>query len=254
MPAIITQLDAVTLPKAIGYGLLISATLMITRLICTLGASVFTRFMSHFITVATDNPGWREPVVLGWAGMRGVVSLAAALSIPLMMGPNQPFPQRQLILFITFVVILVTLVFQGLTLPWVIKKVNIEAEPDHIPEEKQATIIQRKLAITALNFLTDTYPAESINNTHVANLRSRLEASQTYFSSVLANDEREIEYNAMAEHIHIALSLLNQQRSFLHQMNQKGEFDEDIIRKYLYLLDLEETKLRESKRQETGTE
>ena len=82
LPAIVSQLDSVSLSTAIGYGLLISVTLMITRLICTLGASLFTRFMSRFITVANDNPGWRGPVILGWAGMRGVVSLAAACLFP----------------------------------------------------------------------------------------------------------------------------------------------------------------------------
>ena len=254
LPTIVTQLDTVSLSTAIGYGLLISVTLMITRMVCTLGASVFTRFMSHFITVATDNPGWRGPIVLGWAGMRGVVSLAAALSIPVMIGQQQPFPQRQLILFITFVVILVTLVFQGFTLPWVIKKVNIEDDPDHIPDEKQASIIQRKLARTALDFLNDKYPNELKNNTHVANLRNRLETNFSYFSAVLADENSERTHDPMAEHEHIALELLNRQRDLLNRMNHKMEFDEDIIRNYMYLLDLEETKLRQRKRPQVNTD
>jgi len=73
--------------------------------------------MSEFITVAEPNPGWKGPIIFGWSGMRGVVSLAAALSIPLLINEGQPFPHRNLILFITFIVILVTLVVQGLTLP-----------------------------------------------------------------------------------------------------------------------------------------
>lgn len=254
LPSIVARLDMDSLYKAIGYGLLISLTLMITRLVCTLGASVFTRFMSHFITVANDNPGWRGPVILGWAGMRGVVSLAAALSIPVMIGQNQPFPQRQLILLITFVVILVTLVFQGFTLPWVIKKVKIEADPGHIPEEKQAAIIQSKLAKIALEFLATNYPAELVSNKHVENLKNRFEANHTYFSSVYKNGLPEPAADVMAEHEHISLELLNTQRNLLDRMNHKREFDEDIIRKYLYLLDLEETKLRENKKVEINTD
>lgn len=246
LPAIVAQLDSVSLSTAIGYGLLISVTLMITRLICTLGASLFTRFMSRFITVANDNPGWRGPVILGWAGMRGVVSLASALSIPVVIGTNQPFPQRQLILFITFVVILVTLVFQGFTLPWVVKKVQPEEEPNYIPEDQQSTIIQQKLAKTALEFLARTYPAEAVSNAHVVNLKNRLETTYSYFSEVYTNGQPAPTDDSMAEHVHIALGLLNTQRNLLDRMNHKQEFDEDLIRKYLYILDLEETKLREA--------
>ena len=83
LPSIIQQLGDISLGRAIWYGLAISLVLIIARLLCTFGASLFTRFMSHFITVADPNPGWKGPMIFGWAGMRGVVSLAAALSIPL---------------------------------------------------------------------------------------------------------------------------------------------------------------------------
>src|SRR5687767_15495446 len=126
LPAVVQQLGDISLPRAIFYALVISVVLIVTRLLCTLGASAFTRFASNFITVADANPGWRNPLILGWSGMRGVVSLAAALSIPLVINEGQPFPYRNLILFITFTVILVTLVFQGLTLPWVIRMVKPE--------------------------------------------------------------------------------------------------------------------------------
>ena len=125
LPSISQELG-VTLETAIWYGLAISVLLIFTRLLCTFGASLFTRLMSRFIIVADPNPGWKGPIILGWAGMRGVVSLAAALSIPLLDNNDQPFPNRNLILFITFIVILVTLVLQGLTLPWLIRKVKLE--------------------------------------------------------------------------------------------------------------------------------
>jgi CPA1 family monovalent cation:H+ antiporter len=67
----------------------------------------------------------KAPVLMSWTGMRGVVSLAAALSIPVVMENGQPFPHRDLILFITFIVILATLIIQGLTLPALITKLNL---------------------------------------------------------------------------------------------------------------------------------
>jgi CPA1 family monovalent cation:H+ antiporter len=244
LPAIIAQLNTISLSSAIGYGLLISVALMITRLLCTFGASIFTRFISRYITVANANPGFKGPIILGWAGMRGVVSLAAALSIPVVINQGQPFPQRQLILFITFVVILVTLVFQGLTLPWVIRKVRIEEAEDHIPEEKQEAIIQQKLTRTALDFLASNYPGEVDRNAHVTNMKDRLAIDSAYFSSSARKEPSQQLPDSLTEYQQIALDVLNQQRSLLDRMNHRMEFDEDIIRKYLLLLDLDETKLR----------
>jgi monovalent cation/hydrogen antiporter len=109
LPVIVAELGKGALTDAIKYGLIISLVVIVTRLVCCVGASYFTVFISRFITTADNRPGLKMPIVFGWAGMRGVVSLASALSIPLMIHGGQPFPQRNLILFITFVVILVTL-------------------------------------------------------------------------------------------------------------------------------------------------
>ncbi len=92
--------EGIALPLAIGYGLVITAVLIIGRIVASFGAVVTTKIMSHFIQVADSNPGWKAPVVLSWSGMRGVVSLAAALSIPVEVN-GVPFPHRNLILFMT---------------------------------------------------------------------------------------------------------------------------------------------------------
>lgn len=246
LPAIVTQLNTINISTAIGYGLIISLALIVTRLLCTLGASLFTRFMSQFITVAQANPGWKAPVILGWAGMRGVVSLAAALSIPVLLDRGHPFPQRDLILFITFVVILVTLVFQGFTLPWVIRKVAIDDDQALLPDDQQRAIIQQKLAQTALDFLANNYPDAVDDNAYVSNLKSRLAVDVSYFSTLnQPGNPSGLPENVLADHQRIALELLDSQRSLLHRINNRMEFDEDLIRKYLFILDLEETKLRE---------
>ncbi|MDU2009181.1 MAG: cation:proton antiporter [Campylobacter concisus] len=123
LPEILAGLkrSGVSLFEAVSYGVLVTAVLIVIRLMASYGAVYITMFMKRFISVADDrNPGKATPFIVGWAGMRGVVSLAAALSIPAMAG-SEPFPHRDLILFITFVVILLTLVVQGLSLPLLIK-------------------------------------------------------------------------------------------------------------------------------------
>ena len=136
--------------------------------------------MSRFITVADSDPGWKGPLIFGWAGMRGVVSLAAALSIPLLI-EDKPFPYRNLILFITFIVIIVTLVLQGLTLSWLIRKVKPEDKHTPLSGDKQELIIQKKLAQTSLQTLEKKYSEDCRLNMHVNNLHARLKLNSNFF-------------------------------------------------------------------------
>ncbi|HEX7846040.1 MAG TPA: Na+/H+ antiporter, partial [Chitinophagaceae bacterium] len=243
LPSIVQQLGDISLSNAIWYGLAISLVLIITRIMCTIGAVYFTMFMSRFITVADAKPGFKGPLILGWAGMRGVVSLAMALSIPLLID-GKAFPYRNLILFITFIVILVTLVFQGLTLPWLIRKVNFQERADVIPDEEQELIIQKKISKVSLQLLEEKYTAERNNNEHLNNLFARLQLDIDFFQQ----DLKELvssSNNSMADFQRIYLELLERQRELLNEMNKKDEYDEELIRKYLGLIDIEEFRLKE---------
>jgi len=232
LPSITRQLGDISLGRAIWYGLVISFVLILTRLLCTLGASFFTRVMSRFITVADPDPGWRGPLVFGWAGMRGVVSLAAALSVPILVQEGQPFPYRNLILFITFIVILITLVLQGLTLPWLIRKVKPGDKYITIPEHKQEKIIQKKIAQASLQFLEEKYGEDGLLNEHINNLHARLKLDLRFFNQELEeiNDSKG---NSLKSYQAIYLAMLEQQRRLLNEMNHLAEFDEELIRKYL---------------------
>jgi CPA1 family monovalent cation:H+ antiporter len=243
LPSIIGQLGDISFSRALAYGLIISAVLIITRLLCTLGASLFTRFMSRFITVAEAKPGWRGPFVLGWAGMRGVVSLAAALAIPLIVREGEAFPYRNLILFITFVVILVTLVFQGLTLPWLVRKLKPATLGNPIPGSKQEILIQKKIAKASIQYLDDKH-GTGIKNEHLANLYSRLQLELDFFHRQ-AEEKTESDANMLKAYQAIYLELLDEQRKLLTRMNKVAEFDEDVIRKYMSFIDLEELSTRE---------
>lgn len=245
LPSITSQLgDDISISSAIGYGLIISLALIITRILSTLGASLFTRFMSHFITVADTNPGWRNPFIIGWAGMRGVVSLAAALSIPLLMNNNQAFPYRNLILFITFVVILVTLVFQGLTLPWIIRKIHPNPVSVTIPEHEQELTIQKKIAHSSLQYLEQKIAEDGPKNEHLKNLHERMKLDVQFFTGQL-DGSGNTEENTLKNFQLAYLEILDYQRNALTALNHKAEYDEELIRKYLSLIDMEEYKIRE---------
>lgn len=235
LPVIVSGLGDVSLAAAIGYGSLITLVLIFTRILCALGASVFTVFISRYITTADSHPGWRGPIIIGWAGMRGVVSLAAALSIPLYLDNGVAFPQRNLILFITFMVILFTLVVQGLTLPLVIRWVNMEDRDDHLPPEEQDKAVRLVLAERSVAFM-NSYK-NNIFHTHesLQYLKAKYENEQIAFTG---------EETEHADFKEAYLLLLDQQRNWLLELNRKEELHEDVIRKYQGLIDLEEEKIR----------
>jgi CPA1 family monovalent cation:H+ antiporter len=243
LPTITSQLGETSLSTAIGYGLAISLLLIITRLLCTFGAVYFTKFMSRFITVADPDPGWKPAFILGWAGMRGVVSLAAALSIPLLMDNGQAFPYRNLILFITFIVILVTLVFQGLTLPWLIRRIQLEDKFSVLSGAEQEAIIQKKMSKVSLELLEEKYASEREQNEHLNNLFARLQIDLDFFQRDI--DTVKSRGNTLLDFQRIYFELLDRQRQLLTDMNHREEFDEELIRKYLSLIDMEEYKLRQ---------
>jgi CPA1 family monovalent cation:H+ antiporter len=246
LPIIVQQLGRASLGSAIKYSLIISGVLILTRLLCALGASLWTRIASNFIKTADSNPGWREPLILGWAGMRGVVSLASALSIPLLMHNGIPFPQRNLILFITFVVILITLVFQGLTLPWVIRWVDAKEKDYPVSAEDQDRGVREKLAKSSLNLLSTKYKDEVDKNELLQSIKLRLESDIKFLDNLTTHDQSEkAEKELVASYKQIFSEIIDEQRKLLRERNKEAEVDEEVIRRHLAQLDLEEERLRQ---------
>ena len=236
LPQIVSGLGNTNISTAIGYGVLVTIILVITRIIAAYGAVITTLVMRNFITVAdSSNPGWKGPVLIGWTGMRGVVSLAAALSIPMTLSDGTPFPQRNLILFITFVVILLTLVVQGLTLPFMIKKFNVE-DPDFIRPEKEIDYeIRNELAKVAVNRLKSNHAEKISQYPSLQDLLQNME-SRINSSEIIIN---------YPEYKRIYTDVLDEQRQWLIDKNREELLlDEEIIRKHLKLIDLQEEKLR----------
>jgi monovalent cation/hydrogen antiporter len=176
--------------------------------------------------------------------MRGVVSLAAALSIPILIDQGNPFPYRNLVLFITFIIILITLVFQGLTLPWVIRKVKPEENFRSISEQDQEIIIQRKIAQHSLQFLEEKYGEEKYINQHLRILYEKLK-NDLHFYNQNFGEITSKEGNSLKNYRDIYLELLQHQRELLKKMNISIDCNEELIRKYFSLIDLEELKIRE---------
>ena len=231
------RIEGVNLSTAIGYSVLITLVLIVGRILSAYGAVVVTMIARNFITVAdVRTPGYKVPFVLGWTGMRGVVSLAAALSIPVQLADGSAFPQRNLILFITFVVILLTLLIQGLSLPYLIRKMDIFSfDDDHLGEEETDHVIRKQLAEHSLLHLRTNY-TEALNDHPVLQKMARKWEDH----SLMADDVLMV-----AECKAVYLDILEQQRQWLlTKHKQDHTMDEDVIHKHLTHIDLEEEKLK----------
>ncbi|MEO8240625.1 MAG: Na+/H+ antiporter [Flavobacterium sp.] len=236
LPQITRGLEDVSIATAIGYGVLITVVLMVSRILSTYGAVFITLIARNFITVADDrHPGYKAPFILGWTGMRGVVSLAAALSIPVYLNNGNGFPQRNLILFITFIVILLTLIIQGLTLPYFIRKFQFDIVDDTLPNDEVYNLLRKELAQYAMDYLNTTYNDQIENNTSLQQLIQKWELHSKGIDNESIGKELKVIY----------LDLLNQQRQWLRNKNKEDQsLDESIIRRQMHYLDIEEEKLR----------
>lgn len=227
--------EGISLSSAIGYGVLVTALLILVRIISAYGAVVVTLIARNFITVAdARHPGYRIPFVLGWTGMRGVVSLAAALSIPVTLADGTPFPQRNLILFITFMVILLTLLVQGLTLPYVIEKMMPHHLSEDLPEDEVYHHLRKELADHAVWHLKKNYSKQLADEPVLQQMVKKWEDMGMMAEDTLMTEKCRTIYLDVIEH---------QRRWLLDKNSNEATLDEDVVKRHLQHLDLEEEKL-----------
>lgn len=238
LPEITNGLKANGIPlnTAINYGLLVTGVLILARIISSYAALVATMiFRPSVVPRASSNKRrFLMPLLLGWTGMRGVVSLAAALAIPVTLDNGNVFPHRNLILFITFVVILLTLLIQGLTLPYLIKKTQLFTGFEEEREEEISQEIKRKLQLYTYQFLKSNYEKNLQDHEVIEKILRHWEEKNK-----AANDDW---MNKKTKTIFI--EMLESQRKFLTELNEDPKIDEEIIRRLLYQIDLEEERLK----------
>jgi Na+/H+ antiporter len=244
LPVVIRGLGDRGLVSAIGYSAVISLLLIITRLGCAFGAVYFTRFISRYITTADANPSWKVSLLFGWAGMRGVVSLAAALSIPLTLDSGNSFPQRNLILFITFSVIVVTLLLQGITFPALIRWVDIKDTDYKLSPERQLKIIKHKLSQLSLDILDTNYSNLVSSNGLVQAIRVRMYSEFNLISEMDDEANFSLDETLYSDYVAVHQELIAAQRKLLKELRSKDQFEDDLIRTQFVLLDLEEERLQ----------
>jgi monovalent cation/hydrogen antiporter len=181
-------------------------------------------------------------VVVSWAGMRGVVSLAAALALPLTTASGEAFPHRHIILFLTFCVIFVTLVLQGLSLPWLARKLKVEeADSDFQSEGQARMVILEELVVEIKNLIEREESPE---------YRESLERWRVHYQDRLSTLERrlslprEINRYAARKERDLLPKLMNHARGHLAKMQRQGVISEEARRRIEHDFDMEEQRIQ----------
>ena len=224
------------------YALVIAATVIGVRFVWVFGSRIRARFDPRGMERENGLPTNGASFVLAWAGMRGIVSLAAALSIPDTVSAGAPFPARDLILFITFAVILVTLLGQGLSLPWFIRKLGVV---DAEPADATGALARVRLSEAALGRLVEL-EASFVTTTQwevAGRLRTKYEDQVTHFSLHIEGST-----NDQDEHYHdlernLVREALNAERTALTDLRHAGEISDATFRRVQYDIDLAESRL-----------
>ncbi len=241
LPAIVSELNGYTLPQAVTYASLISGVAIVCRIVWVFPGAYLPRWLSRGIREREENPTWQQVTVLGWAGMRGVVSLAGALALPVIMPNGQPFPGRDLILFITFGVILCTLVLQGLTLPVLIDELNVRETVDEKLEERR---LRRKMAQQAITHLESNHSAGSVHDDVLNYVKNTYELRINELNGMLrATNISERPAELYQQAIRLQLELLTVERTVLSEQRKSSLLDDEKLRKMEQELDLEAARL-----------
>lgn len=237
LPEIMANIGNHSIMQMIKYGAIISLAVIVGRLMWVYPGAYIPRWLSKGIRKREPDTTFGLVTVVAWSGMRGVVSLAAALALPLTIEGSQPFPQRDLIIFITFCVIFSTLVLQGLTLKPLIKWFGITADNKQHVAELEARL---KIASTIIEHIEENYSL-ALSDDVLNQIKTKYEIRIQRIRKDAIN--RRLDDHEIIEFHRIQQELLDKERSELLLMRSNSKISDEALRKIEYELDLQETRL-----------
>jgi CPA1 family monovalent cation:H+ antiporter len=221
----------------------VSAVVIVARFVWTYPATYLPRWLLPALRRRDPAPPWQSPFVLSFTGVRGIVSLAAALSIPLVTAGGQAFPDRDLILFLTFVVILVTLVGQGLTLPAVIRALGLAnaGRREHHTDATEEFDARRQAVAAATDRLQRLATERSLPASVVTPLLARLQDRLNNLEHRI--DGQDGQHKLVELYDEIELALISAERAAVNDLYRDGKLKDEARRHIERELDLREAGL-----------
>jgi len=242
LPYILEAIRDHSLGKLLAYGALFSTLLILLRVIWIFPGAYLANLIRRRVLHQNEKlPPARQIFVVGWTGMRGVISLAAAIAMPQVLANGAPFAQRNLIIFLAFIVILVTLVLQGLSLPPLIRVLGLADATESNSEEREARLAVLR---AALNYLED---AKKKDKPEFAETYDDLAQHYRYRLATLA-DKGESLGDAISPDFHrrfvdLSRELLRVERQAAVHLRNEGRIGDELLRRLEHELDLGETRL-----------
>ncbi len=253
LPGILKQVERYTTGQLIGYGIVISMVTIGVRILWVFaGAYATTMFRpkkspeENAVNEKEEIP-WKHVLIIAWTGTRGVLSLAAALALPLTLHTGKIFPQRHLILFLAFVVIFVTLVVQGLTLPLLIRVLNIKPDTSENKEKKE---LQLHIVNNVLHFIDTELPMKLEDD-----IKQQLKNKYNILADKLSKEIRIHKRNEKNDDllpVVMLTPLLNAQveigkfqRELLIKLHKEGAYSDTAIKEMERDMDINDLKLNQ---------
>jgi len=246
LPDIVEGLGKNSVGEAVTYAVVISIVTILIRLLWVFPSTYLPHILSKNIRENEARPPWQTIFVVGWSGMRGVVSLASGLAVPLTLTNGiTAFPQRDLILFITFVVILFTLVLQGLSLPYLIKRLKITDDGGN--EEEQEIAVRLRLATASLGHMQSVYGEEVQMIDAFIRLKDRYERMIENANNKLAEKENNTtKADFLPKYRSMLIEIVYVKRDELQKLRRERVYSDEILKARERELDFEEARLRDS--------
>jgi CPA1 family monovalent cation:H+ antiporter len=240
LPMVVDGLEGIAVWTLVGYAAAICAVVV--------GARTIWLFTLPYVIRALDRrpqqvarrtaASWR--MVVAWAGMRGGVSLAAALAIPLETDAGEPFPERSLLIFLAYSVILFSLVVQGLTLPALIRRLRVEDDGRELEEERGARISAAEAALERLERLG---AEEWVRQDTLERVRGLYEYRRRRFTAQVVESAEEDYETRSRDYQRMLHEVIDAQREVLVRLRDEQVISSDVMRRIEHELDLEESRL-----------
>jgi monovalent cation/hydrogen antiporter len=252
LPSIMKGLGNYPFLELLGYGLIISLVTIVVRILWVFAGAYWQnafnkKTKNSVVTTDANDPDstWKNVLIVAWTGTRGVISLATALALPLLLQDGTAFPKRRSIIFLSFVVIFVTLVVQGLSLPLLIRWLKIKPQSNSMAEEKE---LQLLLASSTLNFIEQDFPIDLEDK-----VRDPLKKKYELLINELTNEiirhkkaeQKKFETPPLqpAPLLNAKLEISKFQRDLLIKLHKEGDFSDAALKKVEQEMDVDELKL-----------
>jgi CPA1 family monovalent cation:H+ antiporter len=245
LPTVVSELAGISAKVIVLSSAAVLATVIIVRIVWVYLFAYAPRALFPHIREREPAPTPGQVFVVAWAGMRGVVSLAAAFGVPVTTMSGAPFPGRPQLIFLTFVVVIGTLLLHGLTLPWLIRQLGVQGDEER-SDAIAAAAAQDKAARAAADRLDELLDSEETTDVHQRaadvlrgwNTRRRNSAWER-----LGRDDADIGESPASAFRRLRLEMLSAERATFIAERDSGRIDDEVLRTLLHGLDLEEATL-----------